>query len=258
MRDPLRLLDRIANRWAREFPGPLLPITATRPIVSLTFDDVPVSALTNGAPVLEAHGVRGTFYASGGLPGRREDERTLMSAEDYAALAERGHEIGCHTFAHPRVARLSPGRLASDLESNARYLAGVPGGVVARNFAFPYGLAAPQARRTLARSFRSCRSGHHGINRSTIDRLYLRAVEIRRDTPFELLTAWIEDLIREPGWLILFTHDVAANPPLFGCTPHTLEGVITTAQRRDCSILTVDAALDTLGLATATEAVPCG
>jgi peptidoglycan/xylan/chitin deacetylase (PgdA/CDA1 family) len=249
MRDPLQLLDRIANRWAREFPGPLLPITATRPIVSFTFDDVPVSALANGAPLLEAHGVRGTFYASGGLAGRREDERTLMSAEDYATLAARGHEIGCHTFAHPKVARRTPGRLADDLERNAHYLAGVPGGVVARNFAFPYGLAAPQARRTLARRFRSCRGGHHGINRRLIDRLYLRAVEIRRDTPFDLLTAWIDDLIRDLGWLIFFTHDVTANPPLFGCTPDALEGVVTTAQRRGCTILTVDAALDALGLA---------
>ena len=37
-----------------------------RPLVSITFDDVPDTALVNGARVLERHGVRGTFYIAGG------------------------------------------------------------------------------------------------------------------------------------------------------------------------------------------------
>jgi len=254
MRNGRPLLDRIATRWVREFPGPLLPIAGTRPILSITFDDVPVSALTNGAPILEAHGARGTFYAAGGLAGRSDDEGTLMSADGYAALAARGHEVGCHTFLHPSVRTLSARRLAEDLERNARYLAGIPGGVVARNFAFPYAVAAPQARRVLARRFRSCRGGHPGINRRTVDRCYLRAVEIRQETSIEALTAWIDDLVGDPGWLILFTHDVRPDPPVFGCTPETLERVIGLAQERGCAVLTVDAALEELGLAARIEA----
>jgi len=257
MRNPLPLLDRIATRWVREFPGPLQPIAGTRPILSITFDDVPVSALTNGAHILEAHNARGTFFAAGGLAGRCEDERTLLSAEGYAALAARGHEIGCHTFSHASVRTLSAGRLAEDLERNARYFAGIPGGVVARNFAFPYAVAAPQVRRILARRFRSCRGGHPGINRRAIDRGYLRAVEIRRQTTLDALTVWIDDLIGEPGWLIFFTHDVSPDPTMFGCTPEMLERVVSRALTRGCAVLTVDAALDELGLAAGIGAARC-
>ena len=38
-------------------------------MVSFTFDDLPKSAVTTGAGMLEAHGARGTFYVSGGLVG---------------------------------------------------------------------------------------------------------------------------------------------------------------------------------------------
>jgi len=259
MRNGLTLLDRIATRWVREFPGCRLPIASARPILSITFDDVPDSALINGAPVLESFGVRGTFYAAGGLAGRREGERTLLSADGYAALAARGHEIGCHTFSHVSVRRLSRRRLAADLDRNARYLAGIADtAVVARNFAFPYTVAAPQARGTLARRFRSCRGGHPGINRGVVDRGYLRAVEIRRHTPLAALTAWIDDVADEPGWLILFTHDVGPHPTEFGCTPETLARVLGHATERGCEIVTVDAALDQLGLPAAVEAVQCG
>lgn len=257
MRNALPLLDRIATRWIREFPGPLLPIAGRRPILSVTFDDVPVSALSNGARILEEYDARGTFYAAGGLSGRREEERTLLSAEGYAALAARGHEIGCHTFSHASVRRLSAQRLADDLDRNADYFGDISGGLVARNFAFPYTVAAPQARRILARRFRSCRGGHPGINRGALDRGYLKAVEIRRQTTLDALTAWIDDLIGEPGWLIFFTHDVSSDPTMFGCTPETLERVIARAQAGGCAVLTVDAALDALGLSAAIEAAQC-
>jgi peptidoglycan/xylan/chitin deacetylase (PgdA/CDA1 family) len=257
MPDGLPLLDRIATRWVREFPGRLLPIAPARPLLSFSFDDVPDSALANGARILEAHDVRGTFYAAGGLAGRREPERTLLAADGYAALAARGHEIGCHTFSHVSVRKLTPAGLAADLDRNARYLAGVSGTVVPRNFAFPYTVAAPQARRVLAGRFRSCRGGYPGINRRAIDRGYLRAVEIRRHTSLGTLAAWIDDLAREPGWLILFTHDVDSRPTEFGCLPATLERLIDLGRARGCAILTIDAALDALGVPSEIEVAPC-
>jgi peptidoglycan/xylan/chitin deacetylase (PgdA/CDA1 family) len=247
MRNGLPLLDRIATRWVRQFPGPLLPIAGACPILSLTFDDVPESAMCNGAPILEAHGARGTFYAAGGLAGRGAENDRPMLAASYAELAARGHEVGCHTFSHRSVRRLSARRLAEDLDRNAGYLSGLAGTAL-RNFAFPYTVAAPQARSVLARRFRSCRGGFPGINRRIIDRCYLSAVEIRRHTPLDVLTAWIDNLAGEPGWLILFTHDVSQDPTEFGCTPETLARVIGRAQDRRCAVSTVDAALDALGV----------
>lgn len=61
--------------------------------LSLTFDDARESQLDVAVPLLEAHGLRATFYVLPGWMRRRSD--------DWRAVAERGHEIGNHTSTHP-------------------------------------------------------------------------------------------------------------------------------------------------------------
>src|ERR1700726_2368022 len=57
-----------------------------RPLVSFSFDDIPDSAFIHGARVLEERGARGTFYIAGGLCGRTEADRRLISASDCVEL----------------------------------------------------------------------------------------------------------------------------------------------------------------------------
>jgi peptidoglycan/xylan/chitin deacetylase (PgdA/CDA1 family) len=253
----LPLLDRITTRLVRHFPGPRLPIICQRPTVSFTFDDVPEATLANGAAILEAHQARGTFYVAGGLAGTGEYGCTMLSAAGYGELAARGHELACHTFLHKSVRTLSRRQLAADLERNANYLAGVSGGVAARNFAFPKTIASPHVRRELNRRFRSCRGGLPGINRGAVDRSFLKAVEIRPVTPIDELAAWIRAVVDDPGWLIFFTHDVSRTPSTYGCLPATLDRLLGDASAQGCAVLTVDTALDAVGITTENENVRC-
>lgn len=65
--------------------------------IGLSFDDGP-SAWTN--PILEllaGHGVRATFFLVGSIVERNEDLVRRISAE--------GHEVGNHTWSHPKLAR---------------------------------------------------------------------------------------------------------------------------------------------------------
>ena len=94
-----------------------------RAIVSFTFDDFPQSAVLNGARLLENHGARGTFYLTGSYCGRVVDNVPQYGAEDLAVLAQAGHEIGCHTFSHPRVSALSSG-CAEQRDKTQRGLSG--------------------------------------------------------------------------------------------------------------------------------------
>src|SRR5438477_12607694 len=73
-------------------------------IVTITFDDFPASARKAGGKVLEAHGARGTYYASFGVMsgaavrgGAVDDAAAKDQIEEVLAL---GHEVGCHTFSH--------------------------------------------------------------------------------------------------------------------------------------------------------------
>ncbi len=61
--------------------------------VSVSFDDARHSQVDRGIPLLNEHGVKGTFYVSWQMVEDRLD--------DWAAAIETGHEIGNHTMRHP-------------------------------------------------------------------------------------------------------------------------------------------------------------
>ncbi len=251
MRDLARrfdgIVDRISNRLIWKLASRAENVVTDRPIVSFTFDDVPDTALTAGAAILEKYDARGTFYIAGGLESRVEEDRTLIGREGCGELAMRGHEIGCHTFAHRRI-RDYGAALASDLDRNADYLRQAGVDRPAENFAFPYNAAWPLARHELGRRYVTCRGAGEAINRGRVDPLMLKAVEIRQpEDHARNLTRWIDDVARTPGWLIFFTHDIADRPTPYGCAPSTLDGLVRHARESGCHILTVGAATRALG-----------
>jgi peptidoglycan/xylan/chitin deacetylase (PgdA/CDA1 family) len=242
-------LNRVTNRLMRRFPGPPVEIAPERAIVSFTFDDVPDTALSNGARILEAHGVRGTFYIAGGLADRVEPGRTLISPSGIAALAARGHEIGCHTFSHGNVRKTPPAALRADLDRNRAFLTGTIGGPPPESFAFPFNAMSPFATGELRRRFRSARGGREGINRGPVDPMLLRAVEIRSpDAHARGLTRWIDDAVESPAWLIFFVHDIAEPHTDYGTTPEIFDALVAHALARGAAVLPVAAALDRLGV----------
>ncbi|MCA1491271.1 polysaccharide deacetylase family protein [Ensifer sp. NBAIM29] len=239
------LVDRMANRLIWNLARGRRELETDVPLVSFTFDDVPDSALNEGASILERHGVRGTFYIAGGLAGKIEPDRTLITREGCGEILARGHEIGCHTYAHRRIRDIR--RLDDDLDRNAHYLKSVGVPEPARNFAFPYNAAWPPARAVMRRRYRTCRGAGEAINRGVVDPLMIKAVEIRQPEQHARdLTRWIDDIADRPGWLVFFTHDIAPRPTPYGCRPETFEHLVRYAVGKGCRVLPVDRALDAL------------
>lgn len=245
--DPFTFVNRVANRVARSLPRQLVNIAPSRPIVSFTFDDIPESAASTGAAVLEQHGVRGTFYVAGGLAGRDFDGQPMLDDAGYARLAGAGHELAHHTFSHQPPASLGLG-YGADLQRNDIYLAGIDARV-RRNFAFPFGLTSPNGQREVDRRYRSGRGVLPGINRGLVDLGYLHSVELKPCFETAELQSWIDGALSPPGWVIYFTHDVQDEPSEFGCQPAVLDQLVRHALESGCEVLTVDAALDRLGIA---------
>lgn len=247
MPSPNSIPERIDHKLARVLPARRIDIAPARPVVSFTFDDVPVSALANGARILEAHGVRGTFYVAGGIAGQQHDGQRMLGAGDYRGLSAAGHEIGHHTFSHRTAWSLGLG-YAADLKRNDGYLDSVLA-APARNFAFPYGRSSLGGREIIRRRFRSARGAETGINRAGSDLDLLHSVGIESHMRLEGLQYWIDDVVKSPGWLIFLTHDVQEAPSPFGTTPAVLDALVSRAIAKGCDVLTVDAALDRLGVA---------
>ena len=102
---------KVGHRLAMHLRVDLFRLRNSTPMVSFTFDDLPKSAVTTGAQMLEAHGARGTFYVSGSLVGADAPDWVAGDADDVVALHRRGHDIGCHTFSHQRACDLDEAQI---------------------------------------------------------------------------------------------------------------------------------------------------
>ncbi len=211
-----------------------------QPLVSFTFDDAPVSSCREGAAILEEHAMRGTYYICAGGCGALSPSGPLAGAADIEALLARGHEIGCHTYSHLAVGTLSRRALAGEIERNRAGLEGICTGLVARNFAFPYGEVSFGAKRYLESRFDSCRSSRLGVNAGTIDLGALRSwplenASINRARVMKL----VDETVRRQGWLIFNGHSVDKTPGRFGITPDLFAFAVAAAKSAGCRGVTI-------------------
>lgn len=235
------VLDRRIRQAAAEI-GRAAPaaVSLDRGLLSLSFDDVPAAACRAGAAVLEAHGVRATFFVCMGLMGRAFEGAPQFEAGDLERLHAAGHEIGCHTHGHESALSTPPAAFAEALDRNAAALTATLGQPPTA-FAYPYGHVSAAAKRLAAERFAFARSVAKGLNRGPVDRARLAAhgFERRRGLDVDRL---LKRAAEERAWLILYSHDVAEDPTPYGCRPRDLARLIEAAGRAGLDVAPVTAA----------------
>jgi peptidoglycan/xylan/chitin deacetylase (PgdA/CDA1 family) len=157
------LKARVDNRLARHLRPKSFKLNNKRPIVSFTFDDAPLSAVTTGADMLEEFGARGTYYVSGGLVDTWSGNWTNAGAADIVRLHRKGHEIACHTYSHTRPTDVGAAAMAAEIERNRRYLHGLDASIRIESFAFPFGTGSLLRKHQLGSAFRSSRGILPGV-----------------------------------------------------------------------------------------------
>lgn len=122
-------------------------------VLVVTFDDANRSVGDLAAPILDELGVPGTVFVPTVYAGtetpmgwdgfdrwlgtEHEDELLCMAWERLRELAAAGWEVGSHTRTHPRLSRIDPGALATELVDSKRECeAGL--GAPCESFAYPY------------------------------------------------------------------------------------------------------------------------
>ncbi len=216
-----------------------------RPIISFTFDDFPVSALRVGGTILKSYGFTGTYYASLGLMGQMTPTGLIFSPEDLNDLVTSGHELGCHTFAHCDSWETSPSGFEQSVIENASALRRLQPGARLRTLSYPITCPRPQTKDRLARHFECCRFGGQRFNVGSVDLNLVAAYFLEKDRgDEELVTRMIRQTVRERGWLIIATHDVAEVHTRYGCTPSYFESVVRTAANSGALVLPVAEALE--------------
>lgn len=191
-----------------------------RVAVSLSFDDARPSQIEKGVPVLDAHGVRGTFYVS--------PHRLDAQLDAWRAAVATGHEIGNHTVTHPCSGNFRFGRRGLEdmtlaemnaelLEANARIGAAL--GIAPSSFAYPcgqtfVGRGAQHASYVplVAQHFlagRGFREEH--INDPDFCDLAKLAGTEGDGLSFDGYVAVLERAARRSGWVIFAMHEVGSH-----------------------------------------------
>jgi peptidoglycan/xylan/chitin deacetylase (PgdA/CDA1 family) len=247
MASPISTLgEKLSYRLARHLPVATWRANPAGAIVSFTFDDVPASAASAGAPILEAFGIRGTYYLCGGLLGGQGDLTPLLDRGQAETLARAGHELGCHTYAHTDVRSIDWPALEVSLRKNAEALSEISGRGP-RNFAYPFGGISFGKKLRLQSRFETCRGIYPGINVGRIDAGMLKAVPLYSSTlDDEGVRRWIAQAVTTSGWLVFFTHDVSERPTPYGVTPDLLRAAVAAAVDAGCACIPVSEAVDRL------------
>jgi peptidoglycan/xylan/chitin deacetylase (PgdA/CDA1 family) len=208
------------------------------PMLSFAFDDAPVSATEAGAAVLEARGLRGTYFIAASLAGQDSPSGRCAGAEQARRLAEAGHEIGCHTFSHLDCGQADAASAVEDAARNAEALSAW-GAPLPATFAWPYGDVAAGPKRALAGRFSLLRGLHEGLITAGTDLNQAPAVGVEGPEGEATARRWLGRAARRGAWLILATHDVAEPASPWGCTPDALARLADEALALGFEVVTV-------------------
>jgi len=227
---------RASSRMSRYLGWQGRQFVGNAPVVCFTFDDVPETAATNGARMLEDVGARGTHYIATGLLGRATEHFTILDESGVVALHRAGHEIALHSHAHLAAHSHSRTSFEEDLKKNLAALAALDPTIAPRHFAYPYGAMSVSSKLSLGGMVASSRSVDPGLNVGRFDAQNVRAVELcdRILTPAEL-DSYLDRARQQCAWLVFVLHDVAREPSPFGCSigllRRALDGVMERGMR---------------------------
>jgi peptidoglycan/xylan/chitin deacetylase (PgdA/CDA1 family) len=210
------------------------------PVISFTFDDFPRTALTSGGAILEAQGLRATYYTAMSMMSTVNHLGDQFVPKDLNTLLHAGHELASHTFHHLSARKVSAAKYREDTNEGQRAIQQLTGQSGPTSFAYPYGQVTLATKKAMGADVSSARGIRPGINGPVIDLNLLLANSLYGDLSHQ---AAARELIleneRRRGWLIFYTHDVQAAPSPYGCTPELLDAVVKFAAQRQARILTV-------------------
>ncbi len=171
--------------------------------ISYTFDDGLAEHYTLAAPQLEQRGFRGTFFINGSKVNKDErhiKDTTRVMWPQLKEMAEKGHEISNHGWAHRNFAKFPFEVLKEDiLKNDSAIYAHV--GVMPRTYAYPNNTKQGEAMAFVARN----RVG---------TRLKQRSVGSKRTA--RDLEKWMETLIKTGDWGVGMTHGLTYGYDAFG------------------------------------------
>ncbi len=220
-----------------------------KPIVSITFDDVPRSAVENGLAILNQFDYTATFYVASGIGDSLDKEKFFLNSDHLHKLYQGGHEIACHTFSHNSLRFESKKVVELECKKNFEHISYVLPDVKITNFSYPLGQISWFAQGALLKKFRSLRTTEQGINENEINFAHLKSINLySKEFSRKKIARIIDQAIKKNAWVIFYTHDISDNYTDWGTSINDFKWFIQYCNKKNLDILTINEAIDKIEL----------
>ncbi len=188
-------------------------------VISLDFDDALADGLT-AAPMLEARGMRGTFFVLDAYLGKSG----YLTLDQVQQLQASGHEIAGHTVSHPDLTLLPTDEAQREICTGRDLL--VDRGLDVRSFAYPYGAydatvesIAQACGYDSARSIGGLSSSVPAETLPPVDPFAIRTTaSVRATDTLDMLESYVLAAESTGGWYHFVFHHVCDN----ACDPYSI------------------------------------
>ncbi|OGZ83656.1 MAG: hypothetical protein A2599_01635 [Candidatus Staskawiczbacteria bacterium RIFOXYD1_FULL_39_28] len=211
-------------------------LTFDQGMVSLNFDDGLPSFYTNGVPILDSHGLKGTNYVLSGELGNSSS----ITAEQMLELQSKGYEIGGHSKTHRDLTTLSDADLREEIIGSKNFLESL--GAKISTFAFPFGthnsLVDQIVKEAGFTGSRTALARNEGENYKNNNPYALRSKTVDASTTLAQVQQWIDDAIKNKTWIILVFHGIDNSGSQFSSTPQTLNAICDYIKSKNVKTVT--------------------
>jgi peptidoglycan/xylan/chitin deacetylase (PgdA/CDA1 family) len=215
-------------------------------MVTISLDDAWRSQFTKALPILEAAGIKATFYLTAEPLQKSWDD--FMTAEEAKSLSAKGHEIGSHTVTHPHLPKIPTASVEQEFADSKAYLEQLTGAPVT-SLAYPYGESDGRMKALLEKAGYANARGIEAdsLNDQASAKYDLRAFVPEPATPWRKIKAAIAEAKAKRQWLILVFHKVERRGGKYSVTPAVFQKIMKEIKTSGVRTVTIREGLAALG-----------
>ena len=198
-----------------------------------TFDDGMITDYQVVKPILEEKGLSAVTYVAPGFvntPG-------FMNWDQIKSLHESGWDIECHSYSHANLKEKTEADIKAEME-NVNEAFAEQGLEAPKHHALPFGEYDETALEMVLSYRETVRTADSQRNEYPPNHRVLHAIDMSTHST-EVLEEHIDRAIKENSLLILFTHDVEAEPFDYGITTDKFKAVLDHALKQGIDITTL-------------------
>ena len=174
-------------------------------VVCLVLDDGFINQYDNAVPILEAHGFRATFF----VMANTAENPTRMNWTILTDLANRGHDIQCHSYSHANLTELTTEELYHEVVESKDVFASH--GFDTKLFSYPYGQFNDTVLNLVNQHYSLSRGTNWGMNSLSSPDFVLRGYGMKNTTTFDQFRSFVDQALGDQS-VIVFYHRVEEIP----------------------------------------------